>query len=210
MPCELKLLIDVKCEEEKKEDCDKLYCVKPIVIRQNPPVVPPPFPLFAYGLATITTSNYTLYVGGVQGFVAPDVFAASVAERVRVAYETMFKIAAFYGATPLDALRFVLYANPDSPIAIEQFPGLDSAQRFNAIRDLANSVQIPIYGNNPPARTLVGVTQIVGKDVFEIEGTFQLPVPTVQCVKKPSFWQRLKQFTFATNTPKDKKHKNRC
>ena len=191
---------DKKCD---KDSCD-ITCKLPLVIRQNPPgdppIVPAPFPPIAYGLATIDTANNVLYVGGLQGFLPNDTLALTVQERVQVAYASMFAIAKFYGATPLDVLRLVLYANPDSPIAIQQLPG-NSVQRFNQIRDFANAVQAPIYGNNAPARTLVGVTQIVLEDVFEIEGTFLLRAKVPVCDEKPKYFKAIASFPYASNYP---------
>jgi enamine deaminase RidA (YjgF/YER057c/UK114 family) len=169
---------------EKSHD-DPVECQVPQAIRENPPgippIVPPPFPQTAYGLATIDTGNKVLYVGGLQGFLPNGELAPTVADRVRIAYDSMYAIARYYGASPLDALRLVLYVNPDSPIAIQEFPNLNHHERFVAIRAITNAYQAPIYGNNAPARTIVGVTAISLDDVFEIEGTFILPRPLPQC-----------------------------
>jgi hypothetical protein len=197
------------CPRDHKHDktCDnyyvkQLYCQPSLVIRQDPPgdppIVPPPFPLTAYGFATIDVTNNILHVGGLQGFLPNGDLAPTWDQRVRVAYDSMFAIARFYGAQPIDALEFLWIANPDSPIAKEQIPG-DFGQRFNAIRDLANSIQQPIYGNFPPARTVFGVTFIVLDDVFEIKSMFKLPGKNVVCNPRPKYLEAVKSQSFASN-----------
>nr|WIL03319.1 hypothetical protein Cbor_379 [Cedratvirus borely] len=61
--------------------------------------------------------------------------------------------------------------------------GLDPKGGFNYVRDTANAIQAGIYGNNPPARTIIGTTFIVLNDVFEFESTWLLTAqPQPQCV----------------------------
>lgn len=171
-----------KHHHHKKEKKHEIVCEKPQVIRLNPPVVPPPFPLPAYGHLTIDTANHVLYVGGQQGFLPDDTLPPTVAERVQQAFDNMFNIAAFGGAKKTDLLRLDIHINPDSQVAIDDFPGLDFWGRFNAIRDLANAVQEPIFGNNAPSRTFVSVTGLVLDDVFEATGIFlQSSILQPQC-----------------------------
>lgn len=172
-------------------ECHKksIFCKIPTAVRQNPPgqppIVPPPFPLNAYGLATIDTGNNVLYIGGLQGFRPDGNLGATVAERVQLAYDSMFAIARYYGASAFEALRFVLYVNPNSPIIVAEFPNLNFEQRFNIVRDLANAIQASVYGPNGPvpARTIVGTSFIVLDDVFELESTYIIPQPLPKCRK---------------------------
>ncbi|QIN54458.1 hypothetical protein [Cedratvirus kamchatka] len=171
-----------------KRKC-KIECFKPEVLRQNPvgspPIVAPPFPSIAYGIASIDTANHTLYIGGLQGFTPDGQLPPTVAARVQNAYAQAFAVVRYYGGDIKDALRFVLYVNPNAPI-MDQDPatqGLDFEQRFNYVRDTANAIQAGIYGNNPPARTIIGTTFIVLNDVFELESTWLLAAqPQPQCV----------------------------
>ena len=169
--------------------CNPIICKTPEAVRQNPPgnppIVPPPFPLSAYGLATIDTGNNTLYIGGLQGFKPDGTLPPTVEERVQLAYDSMFAIANYYGASPFDALRFVLYVNPNSPVMIQQYPNLSFEERFIIVRNKANSIQAQIYGiNGPvPARTIIGVTYIVLDDVFELESTYIIPKKLPKCKK---------------------------
>lgn len=165
----------------------KIVCKTPHAVHQNspglPPIVPPPFPLAAYGISTIDTGNNVLYIGGLQGFRLDGTLPPTVEERVDLAYASMFAVANYYGASPQEALRFVLYVNPDAPVMLSQYPNLTFEQRFNIVRDKANSIQAAIYGiNGPvPARTIVGVTFIVLNDVFELESTYVIPQKLPKC-----------------------------
>lgn len=182
---------DIKCNDKHENPCekDKITCVVPRAVQQNPPgdppIVPPPFPLAAYGLATIDTGNNVLYIGGLQGFKPDGNLPNTVAERVKLAYDSMFAIARYYGSSAKDALRFVLYVNPNSAI-MSQDPAtkdLNFEERFVYVRNTANAIQASIYGvNGPvPARTIVGVTYIVLDDCFELESTYIIPQPLPKC-----------------------------
>lgn len=194
---------------DKDKTCDKdscdVTCKFPLVIRQNPPgnppIVPSPFPPIAYGLATIDTANNVLYVGGLQGFETNGELASTVQRRVELAYASIFAIAAFYGATPLDLLRLDIWVNADAPIAIAQFPGLTHTQRFNAIRDITNAIQAPIYGNFAPARSILGTTDIVLEDVIEIVPIFLLRAKAPVCDEKPKYFKAIASLPYATNYP---------
>lgn len=197
-----------KSKDDCKEDCDKICCKWPLVIRQNPPgsppIVPAPFPPIAYGLATIDTANNVLYVGGLQGFLPNGDLAPTVQERVELAYASIFAIARFYGASPLDILRLDIWVNADAPIAIAQFPGLTHTQRFNAIRDITNAIQAPIYGNFAPARSILGTTDIVLEDVIEIVSIFLLPAKVPVCPEKPKYFKAIASLPFASHKVGDK------
>lgn len=149
----------------------------------NPPIVPPPFPLSAYGLATIDTGNNVLHVGGLQAFYPDGTQPATVEERIQVVYDSMYAIAKHYGASPHDALRFTLYVNPNAPIMLQQYPNLSFEERFNIVRDKTNQIQAGIYGvNGPvPARSIIGVTFIVLDDVFELASDFIIPKKLPKC-----------------------------
>jgi enamine deaminase RidA (YjgF/YER057c/UK114 family) len=163
----------------------KVVCKETQVVRENPTgtIVPEPTPPTAYGLATIDVTGKVLYVGGLQGFRPDETQPPTIEERIQLAYDQMYAVARYYGAEPTDVLRLVLYANPNAPVAVAQYPNLSFEERFIIIRNTANAIQAPIYGNNAPARTLVGVTYIVLDDVFEIEGTFKLPGKQPVCKK---------------------------
>ena len=113
---------------------------------------------------------------GLQGFLLNEQLAHTVADRVRVAYDSMFAIARLNGCLPFDALRFVLYVNPNSPIMLADpaTKNLNVEQRFNYVRDTANIIQAEVYGPNGPVppRTIIGTTFILFDDVFEIESTY--------------------------------------
>jgi enamine deaminase RidA (YjgF/YER057c/UK114 family) len=197
--------IDYDRKRDKCDDCDDITCKFPLVVRQNPPgkppIIPPPFPLIAYSYATIDTGCNVLYVGGLQGFLPNGELAPTVKQRVELAYASIFAVANFYGATPLDILSLEIWVNPDSPVAIKDFPTLTSAERFAAIRDIANAIQAPIYGDIAPTRSILGVTQIVLEDVIEIKPIFKLRASQPICKKKPKYFKAIKRLPFKTNYP---------
>ena len=171
-----------------KKSC--IACKKPVVLREDPigipPIVAPPFPLTAYGIASVDEANHVLYVGGLQGFNPDGSLPDTVAARVQNAYAQAFAVVRYYGGDILNALRFVLYVNPDAPICDldPATANLTFEERFVYVRTVANSIQAPIYGDHPPARTIIGTTYIVLNDVFEFETTWLLSERQPQCVKK--------------------------
>src|SRR5579883_2529857 len=78
-----------------------ITCKKPVVLREDPvgipPIVAPPFPLTAYGIASVDEANHVLYVGGLQGFNPDGTLPDTVKARVENAYAQAFAVQRFYG-----------------------------------------------------------------------------------------------------------------
>jgi 2-iminobutanoate/2-iminopropanoate deaminase len=102
-----------------------------------------------------------VFVAGMRGIdPASNTLVAGDEARIRQAFRNMLQIAAADGAGLRDAVRLVVYVT-------------DMAR----LRPLVNKVQEELWGRGPyPPRTIVEVARLNQDDIFEIEGTFYIPV----------------------------------
>ena len=102
--------------------------------------------VFIAGMRGIDPHTGTL-VGGMQA-------------RIHQAFMNMQLIAASEGASLRDAVRLVVYVTD-----------------MYRLRPLVNQVQEELWGGTPyPPRTIVEVDRLNQDDIFEVEGTFYVPV----------------------------------
>ena len=107
-----------------------------------------------------TRAGDFIFVAGMRGIdPASNALVEGAEARIRQAFKNMLTIAQSEGATPADCVRLVAY--------VTDMAGL---------RPLVNKVQEQIWAAGPyPPRTILQVSALNQKDIFEVEGTFYAP-----------------------------------
>jgi enamine deaminase RidA (YjgF/YER057c/UK114 family) len=102
-----------------------------------------------------------VYVAGMRGIdPASNTMLAGEEARIRQAFLNMQTIAASEGASLSDCVRLTVYVT-------------DMAR----LRPLVNKVQEEIWAGGPyPPRTILQISALNQDDIFEVEGTFYVPV----------------------------------
>ena len=102
-----------------------------------------------------------VFVAGMRGIdPATNTLADGDEARVRQAFRNMALIAASEGATLADCVRLTVFVTD-----------------MGRLRPIANKVQEEMWSGGPyPPRTIVEVKSLNQDDVFEVEGTFYVPV----------------------------------
>jgi enamine deaminase RidA (YjgF/YER057c/UK114 family) len=108
-----------------------------------------------------TRAGDFVFVAGMRGIDPKTNSLVSDHEaRIRQGFRNMQHIAASEGAALRDAVRIVVYVT-------------DMAR----LRPLVNKVQEELWGADPyPPRTIIEVQRLSQDDIFEVEGTFYVPV----------------------------------
>lgn len=108
-----------------------------------------------------TRAGDFIFVAGMRGIdPATNALVEGEAARIRQGFANMLAIATAGGAGIEDCCRIVVYVT-------------DMAR----LRPLVNQVQAEIWGARSfPPRTIVEVARLNQDDIFEVEGTFYVPV----------------------------------
>ena len=119
-------------------------------------------PTGPWSLAALDPTIGMLYVAGMRGIdPVTNKLVDGDEARIRQAFHNMRHIAESEGASLRDCLRLVVYVT-------------DMAR----LRPITNRVQEQLWGGGPyPPRTIVEVQRLNDDDIFEVEGTFRVPVP---------------------------------
>ena len=106
-----------------------------------------------------------VFVAGMRGIdPANNALVPGEEQRIRQAFANLAHIAKAEGATLRDAVRLVVYVT-------------DMAR----LRPLVNRIQEELWGGGPyPPRTIVEVSKLNQDDIFEVEGTFFVPLTTAK------------------------------
>lgn len=102
-----------------------------------------------------------VFVAGMRGIdPATNELVAGDENRIRQAFVNMAHIAASEGADLSDAVRLTVYVTD-----------------MNRYRPIVNKVQEEMWSGGPyPPRTILEVSALNQDDIFEVEGTFYVPV----------------------------------
>jgi enamine deaminase RidA (YjgF/YER057c/UK114 family) len=102
-----------------------------------------------------------VYVAGMRGIdPVSNTMLAGEEARIRQAFLNMQAIAASEGASLSDCVRLTVYVT-----------------EMARLRPLVNKVQEEIWAGGPyPPRTILQISALNQDDIFEVEGTFYVPV----------------------------------
>lgn len=102
-----------------------------------------------------------IFVAGMRGIdPATNALVAGDENRIRQAFVNMAHIAASEGADLSDAVRLTVYVTD-----------------MNRYRPIVNKIQEEMWSGGPyPPRTILEVSALNQDDIFEVEGTFYVPV----------------------------------
>jgi 2-iminobutanoate/2-iminopropanoate deaminase len=102
-----------------------------------------------------------VFVAGMRGIDrATNELVTGDENRIRQAFENMAHIAASEGAGLSDAVRLTVYVTD-----------------MDRYRPIVNKVQEELWAGGPyPPRTILEVSALNQDDIFEVEGTFYVPV----------------------------------